>query len=337
MLSRFVEEASPPALDVLFVDEAQDQSRLQWDVVRLLARTARRVVVAGDDDQAIYRWAGADVEQLISLEGEAEVLGQSYRCPAVIQRLAASLLEEVRHRRPKEWSPRRGRGKVDRAAGVADLDTSGAWADDGVQPVLILARNEYILREQVEPELRSRGVLYERHGVPSVKASTLEAVVAWEELRAGKAVELDSAKKAYALMTAGVGVKRGHKELPNFDKSSPPVVMADLQDRGGLLTTSIWHDALDRLPGGEVSYLLAALRQGEKLRQRPRVRISTIHGAKGGEARHVVLVKEMARRTHREMEANPEDEARVWYVGVTRARERLTIVEGTTAQECPWL
>lgn len=72
--------------------------------------------------------------------------------------------------------------------------------------------------------------------------------------------------------------------------------------------------------------MLKALRRGEKLTSDPRVKLSTIHGSKGGEATHVVLVTDMAARTYREYENNPEDEARVWYVASTRAKERLSIV-----------
>jgi superfamily I DNA/RNA helicase len=53
----------------------------------------------------------------------------------------------------------------------------------------------------------------------------------------------------------------------------------------------------------------------------------------------VVIMKEMASRTHQEMQKNPEDERRVWYVAATRARERLTLVEPQrdSARKCPWL
>jgi DNA helicase-2/ATP-dependent DNA helicase PcrA len=86
-----------------------------------------------------------------------------------------------------------------------------------------------------------------------------------------------------------------------------------------------------------MSYMLAARRRGDRLRSTPRVRLSTIHSAKGGEADHVVLMTEMARRTYREMETNPDDERRVWYVGVTRTRDHLTVVNSETAQSCPWV
>jgi len=116
--------------------------------------------------------------------------------------------------------------------------------------------------------------------------------------------------------------------------------MRDLRDGWGLRVDPalLWHDALDRMPASDMSYMLAALKRGEKLRGKtPRVRLSTIHSAKGGEADHVVLMKEMAARTHQEMAVRPDDERRVWYVGVTRARERLTVVSSRTRLECPWV
>ena len=65
MLEQFLIKGDIPTLDVMFVDEAQDLSPLQWAVVRKLAERAKRIYVAGDDDQAIYKWAGADVDYLI--------------------------------------------------------------------------------------------------------------------------------------------------------------------------------------------------------------------------------------------------------------------------------
>lgn len=44
------------------VDEAQDLTPLQWDMVVKIAKSVWRVYIAGDDDQAIYEWNGAEVE-----------------------------------------------------------------------------------------------------------------------------------------------------------------------------------------------------------------------------------------------------------------------------------
>lgn len=328
MLTEFVESGPGVPLQVLFVDEAQDLSAAQWEVVRKLASTCRRVVVAGDDDQAIYAWAGAAVDMFVDLEGEVTVLGQSWRVPRHIQRLADAVISGVSHRRPKEWASREETGDVDYASAFRYVN-----CDEG--EVLVLARNHYVLGH-VQDALRGQGIVYEINGRPSISQRYLRAAQTWESLRAGGRVMVADAKAVYEHMSSGVGVRHGFKKLPEM-RDDDDVSMQDLRERGGLLRNDIWHEALDRLPKGEVSYMIAARRRGESLRDRPRVRLSTIHSAKGGEADHVVLLTEVTRNSHRAMDVEPDNERRVWYVGVTRARHKLTIVSSRSRLSCRWL
>ena len=60
MIGRAIEEVSFPPLKILIIDEAQDCTPLQWSVIYKLAQNAQRGYLAGDDDQAIYEWHGAD-------------------------------------------------------------------------------------------------------------------------------------------------------------------------------------------------------------------------------------------------------------------------------------
>lgn len=343
MLTEFARSSVRIPLDVLLVDESQDLSSLQWRVVERLADGCRRVVVAGDDDQAIYQWAGAAVSQFIDMDGDARVLGQSWRCPALVQQMSDSVITRVQHRRPKSWRPRAGaKGVITREVDFSDVDVADPWQPDQLSPpVLVLARNTYILREQVEPALRAQGMVYEIGGKSSLDMGALRAAETWETLRRGDAVRLEEARQMYQFMSSGRGhIRRNFKKLPALgEDGDAPVLMRDLVERGGLEMSpdALWHDALDKLPPDDMSYMLAARRRGEKLRATPRVRLSTIHSAKGGEAHHVVLMTEMARRTFREMDKNEEDEMRVWFVAVTRAREKLTVVASQTPQECPWI
>lgn len=110
------------------------------------------------------------------------------------------------------------------------------------------------------------------------------------------------------------------------------VTLQDLEADGGLMRTDVWHDAFDRVSLKERQYIRSCLRKGEKMSQRPRIRLSTIHGAKGGEADTVVLIPDMANRTWVEAEREPEAEARVWYVAVTRARKKLIVVHPQTSR-----
>ena len=338
MLSEFVRSGIRLGLEVLLVDEDQDLSWLQHQVIARLAEGCRRFAVAGDDDQGIYAWAGADVNHLISMEGDVRVLGQSWRVPPVVQRIAGRVIREVKYRREKKWEPRQSSvGTVERAAKIDEVEADDPWGDeDKNPPVLVLARNTYVLREQVEPELRRRGVIYERHGHPSISDRTLSVIRDWERLRKGGKIRIAEARFIYEQMSSGLGVSRGHKTLSGEDDERE-ISAEELRADHGLLRNDPWYDALDRLPRDDVGYLRAALKRGERPGGRPRVIVSTIHGSKGGEAHHVILMKEMAGRTWREMGENPEDEARCWYVGVTRAREKLTIVESSNGRRCPWL
>src|ERR1017187_8045123 len=77
MIGLFLRGNESPEIDVLVVDESQDISPLSWLMVDRLVAGARRVVVGGDDDQAIFSWSGADAAHLIAMEGAVRVLEQS--------------------------------------------------------------------------------------------------------------------------------------------------------------------------------------------------------------------------------------------------------------------
>lgn len=316
MLQLFVRAGYAPHLDVIFIDEAQDLSMLQWGVVDELAKHARRVVIAGDDDQAIYRWAGAAVEHFVQLEGQVTVLGQSWRVPPQVQKTSNEVISRVRHRRQKAWRPAEKDGLVSRTGDFLEL-----VGED--KDILILARNAFAIRS-IANSLRRDGVLYEFRDDPSIARATLSAVRLWESLRQGKDISSDDARIVYSLITSGKGVRRGFKGLPGVP-GDQMVNMDWLISNGGLEATGPWYETLDRIPRDDSSYLRSALQRGEQPSS-PRIRLATIHGSKGGEADHVILIPDMARRTFEEMRDNPEDEARVWYVASTRAKRRLSLV-----------
>jgi DNA helicase-2/ATP-dependent DNA helicase PcrA len=319
LLEDFVATGRHLDLEVLFVDEAQDLSRVQWDVVRLLGESCRVVWVAGDDDQAIYRWAGADVDTFLDLEGEVRVLGQSWRVPRAVQRVADRVIGRVRRRRPKLWAPRPEEGLVASISDIADAD----WTGDSV---MVLARNQYLLRG-VMAELRAAGVLYTHHGHPSVSQRLLDAIVCWERLRSGQEQPVEAVRRMLDLVPSGPeGIPRGGKVRLTGRTEGATIGMAELRRTTGLVRDDIWHQALGKIPPEERAYMVRCRRQGEMFSRPPRVRVDTIHASKGGEADRVVLLTEVAQRTLQEAHDWPDDEARTFYVGVTRARRDLQVV-----------
>ena len=317
MLQKFVDGDWAPPLDVVFVDEAQDLSELQWEVVRQISRRARRTIIAGDDDQAIYRWAGAAVETFLGLEGSVEVLGQSWRVTPEVQALSKELIGRVRNRREKNWAPASHSGELERSGEFLSVDMSGP-------DILVLGRNVFSLRDAAS-QLKREGMVYTLRGNSSVPPALALAIRNWERLRKGQKIQAEVCRKIYQLMSSGKGFKRGYKTLPGVPDDEL-IDMEWLRSSGGLLRNDPWYTALDRAPKDEIGYIRKALQQGEDI-ENPRIRMSTIHGSKGGEADHVVLLPDMARRTYKEMLDRPEDEARVWYVGATRSKRKLTITK----------
>jgi DNA helicase-2/ATP-dependent DNA helicase PcrA len=324
MLYLFLKEKTKPSLDVLIVDEAQDLSKLQWDCIKKLAEGVDNVHIAGDDDQAIYQWAGADVETFIQLEGEVTVLENSYRIPRKVHEVAQGILNRipVENRRVKSWTPRSVEGEIMIHISHEHLDFSdGEW--------LVLARNGYILN-RVEKFLQQIGFIYARNNVLSVKQELLDAIGNWELLRKNRKVSASKIRDIYFFMSVGKGVARGHKKLPGVGEDEL-LSIEDLKEKHGLLTDSIWHEALDRVGATQREYLIACLRRGERV-SNPRIRLSTIHAAKGGEADNVVVFTDISVKTWNELYSRPDGENRAFYVAVTRTRKNLHIVQPNTSK-----
>ena len=115
------------------------------------------------------------------------------------------------------------------------------------------------------------------------------------------------------------------EELKYLDKDKSYTIR-DLQMSRGLKTDKVWYDAFDGAPASKVRYIRRMRENGEKLNSSPRITLSTIHGAKGGEQDNVVLLTDLSRNTQRNYENNPDDENRLFYVGATRTKNHLHVI-----------
>jgi superfamily I DNA/RNA helicase len=305
-----------PMLEVLIVDEAQDLSRLQWMMVEALTLRSKRTFLAGDDDQAIFFFAGADVKSFLAFEGSVTVLNHSYRVPAKVHSLANNIVHRIRERQPKEWESREFEGLVKSYHRFEDVPVEhGQW--------LIMASTNYMLNP-IHEWLKSIGVLFERNGIPSLSPQVAQAVLEWERLRKGKAVVYTSVQTVYRYLDTSA-VARGYKTFKTGDVNGV-YTLDELREKHGLLTDAVWHEALTKIADDKKEYLISLLRRGVKLSQAPRVRLSTIHGAKGGEADNVMLMMDLSPKFAKEYASNADNVHRLFYVGVTRAKQSLHLV-----------
>ena len=94
----------------ILVDEYQDTNDVQFHLVYLLAKKYQNICVVGDDDQSIYRFRGANVENILSFEShfpncKVVKLEQNYRSTAPILDLANVVIAENQHRKQKKlWT-----------------------------------------------------------------------------------------------------------------------------------------------------------------------------------------------------------------------------------------
>ena len=152
MITEFTKSDKSPKFDVVFIDEAQDLSLMQWDMAKTIWNKTEDSFIAGDDDQAIYKWAGADVDSFIALEGQYLPLTQSFRIPAKVHGVAMGIINRIRNRIDKTWQPKTVQGSLHRHYNADTIDmSSGEW--------LVLARTKYLLKD-VEESLYQRGLYY---------------------------------------------------------------------------------------------------------------------------------------------------------------------------------
>lgn len=102
----------------IMVDEYQDTNKAQYEFIRLLAAKRRNICVVGDDDQSIYRFRGATVENILDFENQYKDaaiirLEQNYRSTQNILNAANAVISHNSRRKEKKlWTEEGGGDKI---------------------------------------------------------------------------------------------------------------------------------------------------------------------------------------------------------------------------------
>jgi superfamily I DNA/RNA helicase len=91
--------------------------------------------------------------------------------------------------------------------------------------------------------------------------------------------------------------------------------------------TGSWEQL--NIPDESKSYIKGLLNNGDDLLKEPRIKVSTIHGVKGEECENVVLFTDLEKVVYDSALSNPDPEHRLFFVGVTRTKENLYIMQST--------
>ena len=282
-----------PEFDVIFIDEAQDLSPLQWKLFDVLKTKTKDMYLAGDDDQAIFAWAGADVSRFIKEPAKEKTLIYSKRISKTVQEQSKIAIGNISGvKKNKIYHPRDYEGVCEEIYNLDEIDlTKGKW--------LILARTiSKILK--IEEILIEKGLYYESTKRKSIKVSLYKAVKNYERWRKGEELTEQETNdiKSY------IGNVRWNKNENWFDAFA--LVDKDEQE--------------------QKEYFVRLFENKEDLDKDARIWISTIHAIKGGEKDNVILCTDLGDKIVKSMNRSDDkadEEHRVWYVAYTRARNNL--------------
>ncbi len=282
-----------PSFNTVFIDEAQDLSPIQWDMYDLLKNNSKNVYLAGDDDQAIYGWAGADVDRFIKEPAKEKVLSKSRRIPIAVQEISEVITERIQGlRATKNYLPRNEQGLCSKINSLENVDLyNGKW--------LILTRTISRAKEICDL-LKVKGLYHENKHRKSYDTKLYKAIINHSKWLNGEDIPDTALEDIKEYM--------GERELKK-----------DLK----------WYECFDTASADEKIYIRLMRSNGEKLSNEARIKVSTIHAAKGGECENVILVLDNAKKI-REATAHSiikrDEEHRVWYVGCTRAKRNLYLM-----------
>jgi superfamily I DNA/RNA helicase len=299
MIHRLIDKPSLPKFKTIFIDEAQDLSPLQWKLFDKLKENADDLYLAGDDDQAIFAWAGADVERFINEPGKETVLKYSKRISRAVQEQSELPLEKIRGlRKHKIYYSRDFEGQSFRINNLDQIDLKeGRY--------LILTRTVY-RRNMITKELRKRNLYFKSHRDKSFSVRLYNASVNYNSWCRG--IELD---------------EKEIKDIEEFIGAPPKEWNSNVE----------WYDAFEEADLSEREYIKNMLDNGEDLDAEPRIQVSTIHAAKGGEEDSVILCLDLAKLVKKSVKKSDnkhDEEHRVWYVGATRAKNNLYMLKANS-------
>lgn len=283
-----------PRFDLIIVDEAQDLNSCQLKLAMMISRG--RIVIVGDDKQAIYGFRGANAQTIDNLKKSLKAvelpLTITYRCPKKVVELANRFVKDF------EAAP-------EAPAGIID-------------------RNAY---EEIFSEARPGNFIMSRTNAPLAK-------ICLRLVRMGKRAIIRGRDIGDALITIIQDCKDGsmvifHENLTRWERR----MIESLQAQGDDIDEEKIDTIADR--AATIRELSEGLTTTDELVARitnffvynrdadrvlgAAITCSTVHKAKGLESDRIFL----AENTFREGRGSSEED-NIWYVGVTRTKHHLT-------------
>jgi DNA helicase-2/ATP-dependent DNA helicase PcrA len=365
MLERVEQRSLLPSVDYLAIDEFQDITLLQYGVYEEWKPHMDGVIIAGDDDQVVYAWQGADPRLLLEEQGEDVILDTSYRLPSRILNVVNREISHVTERQEKDFLPRTEGGRVEAVRGPSMYELMRnvrGTVENSDGSVMVLFRARYQMFQFMD-EFVGQGIPFQSLTDMRMWTDRLsDYVAAVEAIEDGEPINgLQARRLAEMLESAAFGTNDRDDLFDAVDERQDAEGVDDLTDME--VDPDFVTDRAPFMPGpGSAADMVRRISSFQERSvdayfggdyrdvDADRVRVGTIHSAKGREADHVFVATDLTEKVVEQMAASVEDpeavpgvpeftkhtdpvptltdnERRVFYVGISRARERLVLLE----------
>jgi DNA helicase-2/ATP-dependent DNA helicase PcrA len=366
MLERVAERSLVPHVDYLVIDEFQDITTLQYQVYEEWKPHMEQVLIAGDDDQVVYAWQGADPNILLDATvHEDVVLPNSYRLPSHILNVVNREIRHIEKRQEKDLDPRKEGGTVEGIQSPSMFEVVRNvthTVDETDETLMILFRARYQMFQFID-EFLPKGIPFSVMTDQRMWTDRFTQYVrAVEKFDDGQAVTgLEARRLADMLQDSAFGTNERDDFYDYLDEREDAAATDDaaaLTVDADTVTDFVPFMPEPAAAGDMVRKVTSFQRKavdayfaGDYEGMDPnRVRVGTIHSAKGREADHVFVCTDLTEKVVEQMAASVDDptdvdgveeftahtspvplltdnERRVFYVGMSRARERLVLLE----------
>ena len=367
MLERVRQRSLVPRVDYLVIDEFQDITMLQYDVYEEWKPHVDQVLIAGDDDQVVYSWQGADPNLLLDEDVDEDVvLPNSYRLPSTVLNAVNQEISHIDKRQEKDLKPRKEGGVVEAVNSPSMLDlvrnVRRTIEQEEEETVMLLFRARYQMFQFID-EFMGEGMPFKLLTDQRMWTDRLcQFVDAVEAIDAEDPIDgLEARRLADMLADSAFGTNERDDLFDELDEREEEAAVDDITEL--TIEPELIGEYVPFMPGPKSaadmsrkitsfqSESVAAYFAGDyRGMDRDRVRIGTIHSAKGREADHVFVATDLTEKVVEQMVASVDDptdvegvseftkttspvptvtdnERRVFYVGMSRARERLVLLE----------
>lgn len=290
------------------VHNCQDISVLQWKVIEKAFCNAEKVVIVGDDKQSIFTYNGARPDILISLAKKFPVkrLSMSYRLPKKAYLLANAVTSFIGNKTPQESVFKKDNPEgsivqltdIERITHYIDVDSLYDNVDENAW--FLLARNTCFL-DSIKSALEDALIPYWTADGFFMGGEIMQRIKTYEGIKNGS---ITNEEKIIAFQRKF--------EIADFNV---PFTSTNLFTEG---RKWVYASYIER-------FGLEALQ--DMCKWNPQILVSTIHHVKGAEARNVALLLDTTRRTRGNVFYDVDEELRVLYVGVTRTKENLYLID----------